>query len=142
LRWFWQGLYYAPHAVSEALIGCALAAHRFADAGFAVDPAPESWPRYDIVQAVELGERDLLMAAIEAVQQISPLDSYVTPEPGPMPGYEVPVAMAASGFVPGGSLELSADAPMRPPWTLYLQGGVMRQHMTLAAERVLARIQR
>ena len=142
LRWFWQGLYYAPHAVSEALIGCMLAAHRFQDAGLVVDPTPEAWPRYDIVQAVELQSPDRLLAAIEAVQTVSPLDSYVKPEPGPMPGYDVPVTMAASGFVPGGSLELSADAPMQPPWTLYLQGGVMRQHMMLAAERILARLSR
>jgi cystathionine beta-lyase family protein involved in aluminum resistance len=140
LRWFWQGLYYAPHAVSEALIGCMLAARRFQEAGFVVDPLPEAWPRSDIVQAVELHDADRLLAAIEAVQTISPLDSYVKPEAGPMPGYDVPVAMAASGFVPGGSLELSADAPMRPPWTLYLQGGVMRQHMVLAADRILARL--
>ena len=140
LRWFWQGLYYAPHAVSEALIGCALAAARFREAGYAVDPAPDCWPRHDIVQAVDLHDPGKLMAAIQAVQEISPIDSYVKPEPGPMPGYDVPVAMAASGFVPGGSLELSADAPMRPPWTLYLQGGVMRQHMLLAAARILARL--
>jgi cystathionine beta-lyase family protein involved in aluminum resistance len=140
LRWYWQGLFYAPHAVSEALIGASEAARLFQAAGLPVDPGPEHWPRSDIVLAVTLGDRARLLTAIQAVQEVSPLDSFVAPEAAPMPGYAVPVAMAASGFVPGGSLELSADAPMEPPWTLYLQGGVMRQHAVLAARRILARL--
>jgi cystathionine beta-lyase family protein involved in aluminum resistance len=133
----WQGLFYAPHAVAEALIGTAWAAALFVEAGLTVDPAPETWPRQDIIVAVEMPGKDALLAAVRAVQAVSPLDSFVTPEPWAMPGYPDPVVMAAGGFVPGGSLELSCDAPMRPPWRLYLQGGVMRQHTLLAAERIL-----
>jgi cystathionine beta-lyase family protein involved in aluminum resistance len=129
----WQGLFYAPHAVAEALVGTAWAAAILADAGLVVDPLPDTWPRHDIVVAVDLPDRDSLLAAVRAVQTVSPIDSFVVPEPWAMPGYLDPVVMAAGGFVAGGSLELSADAPLRPPWRLYLQGGVMRQHTVLAA---------
>jgi cystathionine beta-lyase family protein involved in aluminum resistance len=142
LRWYWQGLFYAPHAVTEALIGSAEAAALFSAAGFAVDPPPDAWPRPDIILAVALDSQVQLLTALAAVQEMSPLDSFVVPEPGPVPGYAALVAMAASGFVPGGSLELSADAPMAPPWTLYLQGGVMRQHTVLAARHILRRLGR
>lgn len=138
LRWLWQGLFYAPHAVCEALVGAALAGSRLKAAGLDVDPAPDTWPRQDIVTAVTFPDRQSLLAAARAVQAVSPVDSFVDPQPWDMPGYDDPVVMAAGGFVPGGSLELSADGPMRPPWRLYLQGGVMRQHTVLAAERILA----
>jgi cystathionine beta-lyase family protein involved in aluminum resistance len=135
---FWQGLFYAPHAVTEALIGTAWAAALLESAALPVDPAPDTWPRSDIILAVDLPGRDALLKAVEAVQATSPLDSFVRPEPWAMPGYQDPVVMAAGGFVPGGSLELSCDAPMREPWRLYLQGGVFRQHTLLAARRILA----
>ncbi len=137
LRGFWQGLFYAPHAVAEAICGTAAAAHLLAEAGYAVDPPADTWPRQDIVLAVELPGPEALLAAVRAVQQVSPVDGHVVPEPWAMPGYPDPVVMAQGGFVPGGSLELSADAPMRPPWTLYLQGGVMRQHTVLAARAII-----
>lgn len=137
LRLFWQGLFYAPHAVSEALIGAALASEILEDAGLTVDPRPTSWPRQDIITAVTFPDCASLLAACRAVQEVSPIDSYVVPEPWQMPGYPEPVVMAAGGFVPGGSLELSADAPMRSPWQLFLQGGVMRQHTILAARRIV-----
>jgi len=137
LRTFWQGLFYAPHAVGEALIGTAHAAAILSAAGFRVDPAADAWPRHDIIVAVTMAGPEQLLAAVKAVQQLSPVDSHVTPEPWAMPGYPDPVVMAQGGFIPGGSLELSADAPMRPPWTLYLQGGVMRQHTKLAAQAIV-----
>ncbi len=137
LRGFWQGLFYAPHAVAEALIGTAAAAQLLAAAGWPVDPPADAWPRHDIILAVELPGPEALLAAVRAVQSVSPVDGHVIPEPWAMPGYPDPVVMAQGGFVPGGSLELSADAPMRPPWTLYLQGGVMRQHAVLAARAII-----
>ena len=138
LRGFWQGLFYAPHAVSEALIGTAAAAHLLAAAGCRVDPPAEVWPRQDIILAIHLEGPDALLAAARAVQRVSPVDGHVIPEPWAMPGYPCSVTMAQGGFVPGGSLELSADAPMRPPWTLYVQGGIMRQHTVLAARAIIA----
>lgn len=137
LRGFWQGLFYAPHAVAEALIGTAAAAQLLAAAGCRVDPPADTWPRHDIILAVELEGPEALLAAVRAVQTVSPVDGHVIPEPWAMPGYPSPVVMAQGGFVPGGSLELSADAPMRPPWTLYVQGGVMRQHTVLAARAII-----
>jgi cystathionine beta-lyase family protein involved in aluminum resistance len=142
LERFWQGLFYAPHAVAEALIGTAWAAALLKSKGLTVDPEPDTWPRADIVVAVDLPGADALLRAVRAVQRASPLDSFVHPEPWAMPGYPDPVVMAAGGFVPGGSLELSADAPMRPPWRLYLQGGVMRQHTLLAARRIVEALDR
>jgi cystathionine beta-lyase family protein involved in aluminum resistance len=141
LRGFWQGLFYAPHAVSEALIGTAAAADLLAAGGLRVDPPAGAWPRHDIILAVEMPDPDTLLRAVRAVQAVSPVDGHAVPEPWAMPGYRDPVVMAQGGFVPGGSLELSADAPMRPPWTLYLQGGVMRQHTVLAAKAILQAIQ-
>lgn len=142
LKTFWQGLFYGPHAVAEALAGAILAGAVLLDAGLEVDPEPTAWPRADIVWRVTLDSREALLEAARAVQEVSPVDSHVRPEPWAMPGYRDPVVMAAGGFVPGGSLELSADAPLAPPWRLYLQGGVMRQHVLLAAWRIRARLGR
>ena len=138
LREAWQGLFYAPHAVAEALVGTAWAAALLDAAGLTVDPQPDAWPRRDIVITVTLPDKETLLRAVEAVQEVSPLDSFVRPEPWAMPGYADPVVMAAGGFVAGGSLELSADAPVRPPWQLYLQGGVAREHTLIAARRIVS----
>jgi cystathionine beta-lyase family protein involved in aluminum resistance len=140
LKAFWQGLFYGPHAVAEALCGAILAGAVLEDAGLPVDPKPGAWPRSDIVLTVTLPSREALLEAAQAVQEVSPVDSHVRPEPWAMPGYDDLVVMAAGGFVPGGSLELSADAPLAPPWRLYLQGGVMRQHALLAAWRIRRRL--
>lgn len=143
-RLAFQGLLLAPGAVAEALVGGVYATALFAALGFDVDPAPAAPPgaRADIVSRVTLGRRDLLLAALGAIQAASPVDARALPEPAAMPGYPDAVAMAAGTFVQGGGLELSADAPMRPPWQLFVQGGlrlaVTRRALDRAAQAVLA----
>ncbi|MCY0884747.1 MAG: methionine gamma-lyase family protein [Firmicutes bacterium] len=141
LRLMLQGLFYAPLAVGEALKGTIYAAALFREAGFAVDPEPERWPRHDIVVAIRLGDPDRVARFCRAVQRWSPVDAGAVPTGWDMPGYRDAVIMAAGGFVPGGSLELSCDAPLRPPYWVYLQGGVNRWHTVLAAEAALAAVQ-
>ena len=85
-------------------------------------------PRYDIIQAVELGNEERVCAFCEGIQAAAPVDSYVTPVPWDMPGYDSPVIMAAGAFVSGSSIELSADAPIREPYAVYFQGGLTYQH--------------
>lgn len=143
-RLAFQGLFLAPGAVAEALLGAVYASALFAALGFAVDPAPTTAPgaRADIVSRVTLGRRDLVQAALGAIQAASPVDARAVPEAAAMPGYPDAVAMAAGTFVQGGGLELSADAPMRPPWQLFVQGGLRlvaaRRALDRAAAAVLA----
>lgn len=94
-----------------------------ANVRFVVDPLPET-PRYDIIQTISFGAPDPLRKFCEGIQSGAPVDSFVTPEPWAMPGYEDPVIMAAGAFVQGASIELSADAPMREPYVCYMQGGL------------------
>ncbi len=122
-RLLFQGLYYAPLVVGEALKGACFGAWLMAELGFQVDPAWDA-PRADIVQAVRLGSREALVTFCQGLQAGSPVNAFVRPEPGPLPGYGDPVLMAAGTFVQGASLELSADAPLRPPWVAYVQGGI------------------
>jgi cystathionine beta-lyase family protein involved in aluminum resistance len=131
-RLFLQGLFIAPHVTGEGLKGAQFTAALFADLGFTVRPAYDHH-RTDLVQAVELGSSEGLIAFCEAVQRHSPVDAHVRPEPWAMPGYTDPVIMAAGTFVQGASIELSADGPMRPPYTAYFQGGLTREHVILAA---------
>ncbi len=133
---FYQGLFLAPHVVSQAVRGSMLAAAVFADLGFAVSPGPQS-PRSDIIQAIRFEDPDKLIAFCQGIQYASPIDSHVTPEPWDMPGYQDPVIMAAGTFVSGASIELSADAPIRPPYTAYMQGGLTLAHVRYALEHVL-----
>ncbi|MDR0897549.1 MAG: methionine gamma-lyase family protein [Oscillospiraceae bacterium] len=135
-RPFYQGLYMAPHTVAQALMGAALAARAFEMAGFAVQPRYDA-PRSDIIQAIRLDAPERLIKFCQAVQQASPVDSYALPEPWDMPGYQHQVIMAAGTFVSGASIELSADAPMRPPYIAYWQGGLTYAHCRLAVERTL-----
>lgn len=127
-----QGLFLAPHVTGEALKGAQFTAAFFAKLGFGVRPAYDD-ARSDLVQAVELGTGEGLVAFCEAVQAASPVDSHVRPEPWAMPGYVDPVIMAAGTFVQGSSIELSADGPMRAPYAAYFQGGLTREHVLLAA---------
>lgn len=127
-----QGFFLAPHVTGEALKGAIFTAALFAELGFGVRPLYDD-PRYDLVQAVELGSGDGLRAFCEAVQRCSPVDAHVVPEPWDMPGYEDQVIMAAGTFVAGSSIELSADGPMRPPFAAYFQGGLTREHVIWAA---------
>lgn len=140
-RLLFQGLFMAPHIVGEALQGAVFAAALFSELGFPVSPAYDQ-PRSDLVQAIQLGSAERILAFCRGIQLASPVDSYVTPEPWEMPGYQDQVIMAGGTFVQGSTLELSADAPLRDPYTIYLQGGLCREHVKfgtlLAAERVLS----
>lgn len=121
-----RGLFYAPHTVAEALKTAHFAAYVFDALGFKVSPPPFE-RRYDIIQTVDLGSADGLVGFCGGIQSASPVDAYVTPEPWAMPGYADSVIMAAGAFVGGASIELSADGPMRPPYTAFLQGGLTFQ---------------
>ncbi len=133
------GLFQAPHAVSEALKGAMLIGRLFHDLGYDVAPRPGE-PRSDIVQAIRLDDERVLRAFCAAVQSAGPVDSFVTPEPGPVPGYDVPVIMAGGTFVQGSSIELSVDGPMRPPYYVFVQGGLSRVHVEIAIGSVLRRL--
>ena len=126
----YQGLFLAPTVVSGALKGAIFAANIYEKLGFACVPnATES--RHDIIQAVTLGSAEAMVAFCKGIQAAAPVDSYVTPEPWPMPGYDSDVIMAAGAFVQGSSIELSADGPIRPPYAVYFQGGLTWYHAKL-----------
>jgi len=118
-----QGLFLAPHTVAQALKTAVFASAVMEELGFAADPRPRD-PRTDIVQMLEFAKPEDLIRFCRGIQQGAPIDAYVTPEPGPMPGYDCPVIMAAGAFNQGSTLELSADAPLREPYVAYLQGGL------------------
>ena len=124
---FYQGLFLAPTVVSSAVRGAVFAAGCYEKLGFRVVPGSGE-TRRDIIQAVELGSREAMVAFCKGIQSAAPVDSYVTPEPWAMPGYESEVIMAAGAFVQGASIELSADGPIRPPYAVYFQGGLTWYH--------------
>ncbi len=135
-----KGLFYAPHTTAQALKSALFAAALFEQIGFEVSPLP-SEPRSDIIQSVFLKDPEKVIAFCGGLQAMSPVDSYVTPLPAPMPGYAHEVIMAAGTFTQGASIELSADAPMREPYTVYLQGGLTYESAKIAllsaAQRLL-----
>ena len=104
--------------------------------GYDVKPLPDE-KFYDIVCSIRFGEKQKLIDFVQAIQYVSPVDSYVTPEPWAMPGYDDEVIMAAGCFVQGASIELSCDGPVRPPYIAYLQGGITFEHGIIALEKVL-----
>ena len=127
---FYQGFFMAPTVVSGALKGAIFAARCYEKLGFKVVPnSTES--RHDIIQAVELGSKERMLAFCKGIQAAAPVDSYVTPEPWAMPGYDSEVIMAAGAFVQGSSIELSADGPIRAPYAVYFQGGLTWYHAKL-----------
>lgn len=130
LTQFYQGFFLAPTVVSSAVKGAVFAANCYEKLGFHVIPGA-SEVRHDIIQAVELGSRAGMIAFCKGIQAAAPVDSYVTPEPAPMPGYDSDVIMAAGAFVQGSSIELSADGPTRPPYAVYFQGGLTWYHAKL-----------
>lgn len=136
---FYQGFFLAPHVVAQAVKGAALAGSLFDLLGYKVSPGHLE-TRTDIIQAIEFGAEEPLLAFCRAIQYASPVDGYVTPEPWAMPGYQDPVIMAAGTFVAGASIELSADAPIRAPYIAYMQGGLTYAHVKLALKQVLLRI--
>ena len=125
-RNMFKGIFYAPHTVCEALKTAALCAKVFENLGFKVYPSPDA-ERHCLIQTVSLETRENLLAFCKGIQSGAPVDSHVTPEPWDMPGYAVPVIMAAGAFVGGASIELSADAPCVAPFTVYMQGGLTYQ---------------
>ena len=133
-RAFYQGLYFAPLVVQEALCGAEYTAAFCRELGFAVLPEVAA-PRADIVQAIRFNDPDKLIAFCRGIQKYSPVDSYVQPEPWDMPGYTDQVIMASGSFISGSSIELSADAPIRPPYIAYFQGGINRYHAKIAVSR-------
>lgn len=131
-----QGLFLAPHLVAEALAGMLLASFAIESLGYEVTPRHFEAPA-DSVLAVRLGDPDLLVEFCRAVQAASPVDSDARPEPGPLPGYEHKVVMAAGTFIQGASSEFTADGPLRPPFAAFLQGGISRVQIALALPRIL-----
>ena len=136
-RYVLQGLYFAPHIVKEAIKVGMLFGKVFNDLGYDVTPRLDD-PRSDIVQAIKLEDPDKVISFCKSIQEASTVDSRLSPEPFPMPGYEDPIIMAAGGFVEGSTSELSADGPLRAPYMAYLQGGLNYYHGKLALKRVLS----
>lgn len=132
-RLLYQGLFLAPQMVGEAMKGNYLLAATFADLGYSVNPGPEVTQR-DVIQAIQLGSAEKLVAFCRAVQRHSPIDAYVDPEPAVTPGYDCPLVMAGGTFIEGSTSELSADGPLREPYTVYCQGGTHWSHIALVAE--------
>ena len=134
-----KGLFFAPHVVAQALKAAALTSKIFENMGYDVSPTPFE-RRYDIIQSITLKTAKKVCAFCEGIQSMSPIDSFATPCPWDMPGYDDPVIMAAGAFTQGASIELSADAPMREPYSVFLQGGLTYESAKLAilaaAERV------
>ena len=122
-RLLYQGLFLAPHTVAQAVKTAVFAARVMELLGYETEPR-SSQVRHDIIQMIHMRQPDALKKFCKGIQFGAPVDSYVTPEPWDMPGYDCPVIMAAGAFVQGASIELSADAPMREPYTVYLQGGL------------------
>lgn len=127
---FFQGLFLAPTVVSGALKGAVFAANIYEKLGFKVVP-DSSEPRYDIIQAIEFGRPEGVIEFCKGIQAAAPVDSFVTPEPWAMPGYDSDVIMAAGAFIQGSSIELSADGPIKPPYAVYFQGGLTWYHAKL-----------
>lgn len=130
IRLLYQGLFLAPHVVAQSLKGAIFAAVLFDFLGYKTLPQPDD-VRSDIIQAIELGSPEKMVAFCQGLQQYSPVDAHVRPIPGPMPGYTDQVIMAGGTFIQGSSIELSADGPIRPPYIVYLQGGLTFEHAML-----------
>ena len=129
-RLLFQGLFLAPHVVAQAIKGAVFAAGMFAALGYKTLPLPTE-VRGDIIQAIELGTAEKLIAFCGGIQKYSPVDSFAAPEPWDMPGYADKIILAAGTFVQGASIEFSADGPLRAPYNVYLQGGLTFEHAVI-----------
>lgn len=138
-QYFYQGFFLAPHVVKEAIKGSLLIGAAMSELGYETLPAVGKTP-YDITRSVVLCDREKLIKFIQSVQEVSPIDSHVTVLPWDMPGYNDQVIMAAGCFVQGASLELSADAPVKPPYIAYIQGGLTYEHCKIALKRILEKL--
>ncbi|MGF1514854.1 MAG: aminotransferase class I/II-fold pyridoxal phosphate-dependent enzyme [Elainellaceae cyanobacterium] len=135
-RLLFQGLFLAPQMVGEAVKGNHLAAHLFKGLGYPVSPLPMA-PRRDVIQAIQLGSSDKVIAFCRAVQQWSPVGAYLEPVPDHMPGYESKLVMAGGTFIDGSTAELSADGPLRSPYIVFCQGGTHWTHAAIALEAAM-----
>ncbi|MFO5494050.1 MAG: aminotransferase class I/II-fold pyridoxal phosphate-dependent enzyme [Cuspidothrix sp.] len=135
-RLLFQGLFLAPQMVGEAMKGTYLTGYVFDKLGYPVNPAPLA-PRGDVIQAIKLGSPKKLIAFCKAIQQYSPIGSYLDPIPDDMPGYESKVVMAGGTFIEGSTLELSADGPLREPYIVYCQGGTHWTHVSIALQAAI-----
>ena len=133
---FYEGLFLAPTVTASALKGAIFAANIYEKLGFSVVPN-SSEERYDIIQAITFGNPEGVISFCKGIQAAAPVDSFVTPEPWDMPGYDAPVIMAAGAFVSGSSIELSADGPIKPPYAVYMQGGLTFPHAKYGMLRTL-----
>jgi cystathionine beta-lyase family protein involved in aluminum resistance len=138
-RLLFQGLFLAPQMVGEAMKGNHLTATVFDQLGYPVNPLPQA-PRRDVIQAVQLGSPEKLIAFCRAIQQHSPIGSYLDPIPAEMPGYESELVMAGGTFIDGSTSEFSADGPLREPYTVFCQGGTHWTHVAIALEAAIAAI--
>ncbi|MBR6824171.1 MAG: methionine gamma-lyase family protein [Firmicutes bacterium] len=136
-RLFYQALFMSPTTVLEATLGAVYAAAFMQHLGFEVSPAVDA-KRSDIIQMAYMGNAERLIEFCRGIQRYSPVDSFAAPEPWPMPGYDNDIIMAAGCFVAGASIELSADAPLREPYLVFMQGGLNRWHMPYALQRTAA----
>ena len=133
---FYEGLFLAPVVTASALKGAVFAANVYEKLGFDVLP-DASEERHDIIQAVTFGTPEGVIAFCRGIQEAASVDSFVVPEPWNMPGYDAQVIMAAGAFVSGSSIELSADGPIKPPYTVYFQGGLTFPHAKLGILKTL-----
>ncbi|MBM7572115.1 aminotransferase class I/II-fold pyridoxal phosphate-dependent enzyme [Aquibacillus albus] len=131
LQEMFQGLFLAPHVVSEALKGAVFSSKLLSLIGFQTTPAFDE-KRTDLIQSVQFEKAEQMVAFCQAIQKASPVNSHVVPYPAPMPGYESDVIMAAGTFIQGASLELTADGPIRPPFQAFVQGGLVYAHVKIA----------
>ncbi len=138
-RLFYQGLFLAPHTVNQAIKGSLVIGKCMENLGYENFPKLDKTPA-DITRAIRFDAAEQLCAFIQSVQEASPVDSFVTLEPWDMPGYDSKVIMAAGCFVEGASVELSADAPVKPPYTAYFQGGLTYEHCKYALKKILSKL--
>ena len=136
-RLFYQALLLTPQIVLEAVLGAVFTASLASRLGFAVSPAADE-VRADIIQTIAMENSSRLQAFVQGIQKYAPIDSFVTPEPWPMPGYDNDIIMASGSFIAGSSIELSADAPLREPYLVFMQGGLSRYHVIYAVSRTFA----
>jgi cystathionine beta-lyase family protein involved in aluminum resistance len=138
-RLLFQGLFLAPQMVGEAMKGNHLTAYVFDQLGYAVNPMPDA-PRRDVIQAIRLGSPEKVIAFCRAIQQHSPIGSYLSPMPAAMPGYESELVMAGGTFIDGSTSEFSADGPLREPYLVFCQGGTHWTHVAIALEAAVAAV--
>jgi cystathionine beta-lyase family protein involved in aluminum resistance len=131
-----QGFFLAPHVAMQAVQGAVFTAGLLEEFDVESNPAWDA-PRTDLIQTIELKEKEAMIRFCQAIQKYSPIDSMAAPEPSYMPGYVDDIIMAAGTFVQGASIELSSDGPIRPPYRLYLQGGLTYEHVVLAVSHAV-----